>query len=321
MVGCVIVKDGKVIGEGFHEEFGKNHAEVNAIESVSDKNLLKGAELYVNLEPCSHHGKTPPCVDRILDVGIEKVVIAGQDPNVKVHGQGIAKLKNAGVEVESDVLHIGEEILNRRFRTYHEKKRPYIILKWAESGDGFMDIDRSQGEKGQFKISNQESQVLLHRWRSEEQAILIGTNTALNDDPSLTVRLVEGRNPLRLVLDLHARLPENLKLFSDSNKTVLYSYADGFSSDNMERVIVEEGKSVMESILSDLYRREVQSVIVEGGNKLLTSFIDANLWDEVRVFKSENKLGSGLKAPELNLESIAEEAIGNNTYHLFMKSE
>ena len=321
MVGCVVVKDGEIIGEGYHEEFGENHAEVNAIESVKDNNLLKGAELYVNLEPCTHHGKTPPCVDRILESNIGKVIIAGQDPNIKVHGKGIAKLKKAGVQVETEVLNIGEKILNRRFRTFHEKKRPYIILKWAESADGFMDIDRSDGEKGQFKISNQESQELLHKWRAEEQAILIGTNTALNDNPSMTVRLVEGRNPLRLVLDLNGRLSEDLKLFTDGNKTVLYSNVDGFASDNVERIIVEEGKNVIYSILNDLFIREIQSVIVEGGNKLLTSFIDAELWDEARVFKSEDKLVNGLKAPKLNLDSIAEEAVGDNTYHLFMKSE
>ena len=335
MVGCVIVKDGKVVGEGFHERFGQNHAEVNALESVDDIADLKGAELYVNLEPCVHHGKTPPCVDKIIESGIGKVIIAGRDPSKKVGGKGVSKLKQNGIEVEEDLHHIGEEILNRRFRTYHEKKRPYIILKWAETQDGYIDIDRSSGEKGQFRISNEESRLRLHKWRSQEQAIMIGTNTALNDNPSLTTRLVEGKNPLRIVLDLNKRLPDDLNLFTDGNRTVVYSKKNGIQSEVVERVILPEeadghtirraggelGNPGIDFVLKDLYKREIQSLIVEGGKQLLESFLKQNLWDEARIFRSADRLGKGLQSPRLPFDHVAEEAIGDNTFLLYFNRE
>ncbi|MFM7725884.1 MAG: bifunctional diaminohydroxyphosphoribosylaminopyrimidine deaminase/5-amino-6-(5-phosphoribosylamino)uracil reductase RibD, partial [Flavobacteriales bacterium] len=200
LVGCVIVHEGKVIGEGFHRQYGEAHAEVNAIASVERKELLRDSTLYVTLEPCAHFGKTPPCSNRILESKIPRVVIGCRDPFAAVNGKGIEQLRLAGVEVITDVLHEQCRHLNRRFFTFHEKKRPYVILKWAQSADGFMDIDRTSGQVGSFMISSVDTQVLVHSWRAQEAAILVGKNTFLNDNPSLTVRKATGRNPLRVVL-------------------------------------------------------------------------------------------------------------------------
>lgn len=312
MVGCVIVKDGKVIGEGFHRVFGESHAEVNAIESVADKSLLKGATLYVNLEPCSHYGKTPPCADRIIECGIEEVFISASDPSEKVAGKGIEKMQKAGLSVHSGLLKEREEQFNVRFRTYHLKKRPYIILKWAQTADGFMDVKRDEGMKGQFRISNEESKRLLHKWRSEEDSILIGTNTAINDDPSIDVRLVEGKNPLRLVMDLKSRLSENLKLLTDGKPTVIYTEAASTKKGSVEWVTVKTLNGVLHEVLADLFKREVQSVIVEGGQQVLKSFIDADLWDEARVFESPKELNEGLEAVTLPIPFAKSEDVGDN---------
>ena len=321
MVGCVIVKDGAIIGEGYHEKYGENHAEVNAIESVENAELLRGAEMYVNLEPCTHHGKTPPCVDRILEAGIGKVIIADSDPSEKVHGKGIEKLRTNGVLVETSVLLEEEHRINKRFRTYHEKKRPYIILKWAQTVDRFIDIDRAHGEKGQIKISNEACKRLLHKWRSEEQSIMVGTTTALNDDPSLNVRLVEGSNPLRVVLDRYNRLPQELKMFNDGNKTLLYSYHEGADVNNVERVILDGSSNILGKIMDDLYQREIQSLIVEGGRYLFTSFISQNLWDEIRIFQSQDELKTGLPAPELTQKEDSRLELDDNTYFLYLNKK
>lgn len=321
MVGAVIVKDDKIIGEGYHQKYGGNHAEVNAIENVNDQDDLKGATIYVNLEPCSHHGKTPPCANRIVESGISKVVISGSDPSLKVNGKGIEILKNAGIEVVTDVLNPNEEDLNRRFRVFHREKRPYIILKWAQSKDGFMDIKRGEGEKGQFQLSNEASKRLLHKWRSEEMAIMIGSNTAIIDNPSLNVRLVEGKDPLRVVIDLRSRLTSDLKLFNDGIKTLIYSEHLNEGNESVEYVLVNTSKGVLNEVLVDLYRRNIQSVIVEGGQALLTSFLDLDMWDEIRVFEALIELSEGLKAPNINLEPVAVDQVSDNILKIFKRLE
>lgn len=320
MVGSVIVKEGKIIGEGFHRKIGGKHAEVNAIESVTNISDLDNSTLYVNLEPCTHHGKTPPCVDRILQTGIKTVVIAGKDPSLKVNGKGIDILRTAGREVITGISTREEEFLNRRFRTYHEKKRPYVILKWAQSSDGYMDIDRKNGLTGQFRISSDASQRLLHKWRSEEQAIMVGTNTVLNDDPSLTVRLVEGKNPLRLILDLKGRLPQSLNVFNDGIRTLVYTHEEKDKFNNVEFVKINAEENTLNEVLNDLWKREIRSLIVEGGQKLLNSFIEADLWDEIRIFKSRIEISSGLKAPIIDRVMSSTMDLGTDSYVQYFRT-
>ena len=312
MVGAVIVRDGDIIGKGYHHEHGGDHAEVEALNSVSDPSLIKGSTIYVNLEPCVHHGNTPPCCDRIIESGISRVVVASTDPNELVNGRGVEKLRAAGVEVMTGVLEEEELNLNMRFRTFHQEQRPYIILKWARSADGFIDIDRKAGQRGQYRITGEESARLVHQWRAEEGAILIGTNTALNDDPSLTVRLVEGRNPLRCVIDLENRLPEDLKLFTDGIPTVLYTRKIRDLGPVVRCALVHSRENVVEAILRDLFDNSILSLIVEGGRELLTSFLDKGLWDEARVLVSERELGSGLREPSFDLKKCIESKAGKD---------
>ncbi len=318
LVGCVIVKDNKVIGEGYHREYGKNHAEINAIESVKDPADLKGSTLYVNLEPCSHFGKTPPCTDRIIESGISKVVIAGLDPSEKVNGKGVQKLEESGIEVVSGILKEGEIDSNRRFRTFHQKKRPYVILKWAQSKDGFIDKERKEGEKGQFRISNDATQRLLHLWRSQEMAIMVGKNTLLTDNPSLNVRLVDGRDPLRIVIDRKNDLPKDLKVFSDSCRTLVFNNEERDFPENIDHV---QGKRDLPEILKELHQRGNSSLFVEGGGKLLQSFIDADLWDEIRIFESQNDLENGLKAPEFKGREISRSDLQGNRILTYRNTE
>ena len=273
MVGAVIVRDGKIIGEGYHHRCGEAHAEVNAINSVNDKELLKSSTLYVNLEPCSHFGKTPPCADAIIRYGIPKVVIGSIDYHDKVNGNGVRKLREAGVEVMENVCREECEELNRRFFTFHRKHRPYIILKWAQTRDGFMDIDRGEDNVNSYWITNYALKVLTHKWRSEEDAILVGYRTMQNDRPQLTTREYPGKDPQRFVMqrgeDIDSPLP----------CTPL--------SDNAEEAVKE------------LYNLNVQSVIVEGGKKTLEKFLTAGLWDEARILVGNQQWGRGLPAPKL----------------------
>lgn len=273
MVGAVIVRDGKIIGEGYHHSCGEAHAEVNAINSVNDKELLKSSTLYVNLEPCSHFGKTPPCADAIIRYGIPKVVIGSIDYHDKVNGNGVRKLREAGVEVVENVCREECEELNRRFFSFHRKHRPYIILKWAQTRDGFMDIDRGEGNVNSYWITNYALKVLTHKWRSEEDAILVGYRTMQNDRPQLTTREYPGKDPQRFVMqrgeDIDSPLP----------CTPL--------SDNAEEAVKE------------LYNLNVQSVIVEGGKKTLEKFLTAGLWDEARILVGNQQWGRGLPAPKL----------------------
>lgn len=307
MVGSVIVHKGKIIGEGYHHKCGLPHAEVNAIESVADKSLLPESTLYVSLEPCSHFGKTPPCSDLIIQHKIPKVVICNVDPNPKVKGKGIEKLRNAGIEVITDVLREAGEELNKRFFMFYRKSRPYIILKWAQTQDGFIDIERAPGQQQRPTwITNEEARMLVHKWRSEEQAIMVGTNTAFLDNPKLNVRDWTGKHPTRIVIDRTLRLPQSLNLFDGSVPTIVFTQEETEDEENtnVEFVTIPFDEYLPEHILGELYRRQIQSLIIEGGAKLLNSFIDAELWDEARVFTGEKYFHSGVSAPKIPQKPI-----------------
>ena len=305
MVGCVIVHDNKIIGEGYHQKYGEAHAEVNAINSVQDKSLLKSSKLYVSLEPCNHFGKTPPCADLILEYEIPNVVIGIQDPFEKVNGSGIKKLMDAGVNVTSGVLEKECRDINKRFFTFHLEKRPYIILKWAQSKDGFI------GKKNQsVRISNELTRVINDTWRTQEDAVLIGGETARTDNPNLTVRSIEGRNPKRIVLSNSGDLSSKLNLFDGNAPTLVYSKSK-FNFPSSEYVEIPEGNNIT-FILSDLHQRNIQSVIVEGGSSILNHFIENNKWDEIRIFESEDMLEDGILAPTISSAISSIEQIDNN---------
>jgi len=313
LVGCVIVYDGKIIGEGYHEQYGQAHAEVNAINSVDDKSLLEKSTAYVTLEPCAHHGKTPPCADLLVQHQLKRVITANKDPYDKVSGQGIERLKQANIKVELGILaEIGENI-NRRFFTFHKKKRPYIILKWAQTTDGFIARENFDSKW----ISNEYSRKLVHKWRAEEAAILIGTNTAQYDNPSLNVRDWAGENPLRIVIDKSLRLPKTLNLFDGSIATVCYNLSTNAKYHNLEYVKLDDD-SFLDHLLQTLYERNIQSLIVEGGSRLINSFIEKELWDETRVFTSKIAFNKGISAPNMDFsKSIKQSVYGDKLELLF----
>ncbi|MCW5912038.1 MAG: bifunctional diaminohydroxyphosphoribosylaminopyrimidine deaminase/5-amino-6-(5-phosphoribosylamino)uracil reductase RibD [Cyclobacteriaceae bacterium] len=311
-VGCVIVKDGKIIGEGWHKQYGSAHAEVNAINGVADKNQLTGSTVYVNLEPCSHFGKTPPCADLLITHKVGKVVIANTDTNTLVGGKGIAKLKAVGIEVVQGVLEREGRELNKRFFTFHERQRPYIILKWAQTLDGF--IARANYESKW--ISHEQSRQLVHKWRSEEDAVLVGTKTAAHDNPLLTVRNWSGRNPVRLVIDRFLRLPDKLSLFDGSVKTICYNVLKHEEHANLMLVRLPENNFI-ESLLEHLVSIGLQSVMVEGGSTTLSLFLNAGLWDEARVFTSTRQFYTGIAAPAFTGSLVAEERIEADTLRVY----
>lgn len=310
MVGCVIVHAGKIIGEGYHERYGGAHAEVNAIRSVNDPSLLKEATLYVNLEPCAHYGKTPPCADLIIANKIPYVVIGTTDPFPEVSGRGIEKLMKAGIDVKLGILEDECRELNKRFFTFYEKKRPYIILKWAQTADGFTDLlrDENDHEKA-LQITNSASDRLSHQWRSEEQAIMVGKRTALLDNPRLTVRNVEGKNPLRVVTDKNLSLPAHYYLLDKSTPTLVFSSAGHESAPNLEYVKIDFDKKIIPQMLEVLYRKNIRSLIVEGGTQILNSFISAGMWDEARVFIAQKNTGEGVNAPLLDAKPAGQKDI------------
>lgn len=294
MVGCVVVHDGQIIGEGWHRQYGGPHAEVNAIAAVEDKSLLPKSRVYVTLEPCSHFGKTPPCADLLISSGVKDVVICNTDPNPLVAGRGIKKLFEAGAHVKVGVLEEEGLELNKRFFTFHAQKRPYILLKWAETADGYI----AAADYRQEQISGKLAQRVVHKWRSEEQAIMIGSRTALYDNPRLNTRLWGGRSPLRVVIDKNLLLPGHLHLFDRRQPTVVYNHRKQEASENLDFVQLREQEPLLPQIMQDLHQRNVLSVMVEGGTFLLESLLQANLWDEAIVLKSRHKtLGSGIKAP------------------------
>lgn len=304
LVGCVIVHNGKIIGEGWHKKYGGPHAEVNAVAAVADKSMLSSSTVYVNLEPCAHHGKTPPCADMLVAHRVKKVVISNVDSNVLVAGKGIEKLRNAGIEVVTGVLETEGLHLNRRFFTFMEKHRPYIILKWAQTSDGF--ISRNDSEPSQ--VSNDLAKKLVHRWRTEEDAFLIGTQTAAADNPRLNVREWTGRDPVRIVIDRYLRLDKSLHLFDESQRTIIYN------------TIKDEGDYVkindMQDIVSDLYKKKIQSVVVEGGTKTIELFMGLGLWDEARVLVSNSEFRAGVRAPAISGTPTSTN-IGNNKMLLY----
>jgi len=308
MVGSVIVYEGKIIGEGYHENYGKSHAEVNAINNVKDKSLLSKSTLYVNLEPCAHFGKTPPCSNLIIEHKISKVVIGCIDSFSEVAGKGIAKMENAGIEVIVGVLEKESRALNKRFFTFHEKERPYIILKWAESKDGFI---APKNQTAPFWMTSSESKKLVHQWRAEEDAILVGRVTVEKDNPSLTVREVKGNSPIRIVIDKELKLSSELNLFDSAAKTIIFNAKKTEVIDS-NYFIKTDFKDLLNNILEELYKQHIQSVIVEGGTKTLQSFIDENMWDETRIFTANKTLTDGIKAPTVNGKIISEEKIGED---------
>lgn len=295
LVGSVIVHDGKIIGEGYHHKAGENHAEINAINSVKNKELIPESTIYVSLEPCAHYGKTPPCALKIKELGFKKVVIGAMDSHDKVNGKGEKIIQEAGIEVISGILENECIELNKRFFTFHEKKRPYIILKWAESGDGFLDRD--------FKptaISNSLVNQFVHQVRADEHAILVGTQTALNDNPGLTVRNVEGINPVRILIDFDLKVPEHFSLYNKEARTLIFNSVKEETQEYIQFITIDK-ENFLPDLMNALYKEQIQSVIIEGGRFTLQQFIDADLWDEAIVIKNEGLiLENGTKAPEFN---------------------
>ena len=297
VVGAVIVCNGVIIGEGYHVRCGEAHAEVNAIRSVKNPELLKQSTIYVSLEPCSHYGKTPPCADLIIEKQIPRIVIGCQDPFAKVAGRGIQKLKDAGREVFVGVLEEECKALIRRFITFHTDHRPYITLKWAESADGYIDRLRTDGQP--VILSNPLTSMLVHKRRAEHSAILVGTHTALLDNPSLSVRNWYGHSPLRLVIDRRLELPASLHLFDKSIPTLVFTEEKHPSYPNLEYIQLDWHQNILPKMMQVLYERNQQSLLVEGGSYLIQSLIEANLWDEIYVEQSPICLGSGVKAPSV----------------------
>jgi len=307
MVGAVLVYEGRIIGEGYHQQYGGPHAEVNCINSVKeqDKDKISGSVLYVSLEPCNHFGKTPPCTDMIIANQIPEVVIGCRDPFKEVDGKGIEKLKAAGVKVIYGILEKECKQLNKRFFTFHIKHRPYIILKWAETADGKI----AGNGTDRLYISNEQTNRLVHKWRSEEASILVGTNTALLDDPELTTRNWNGPSPVRSVVDLELKLPLSLRVFNDKQRTIIFNTIKHDEQENLIYYQLTEDVNLVHQIVNALYQMKIQSVIVEGGARLLQSFIDEGMWDEVRIIKNEELIiNNGLSAPEL-LNRNAEQEI------------
>ena len=290
MVGSVVVHQGEIIGEGWHKKAGEPHAEVNAIASVKDKSLLENSTIYVSLEPCNHFGKTPPCSQLIVKHNIPKVVVGCVDPFDQVSGAGLATLRSAGIDVISGVLEKECIALNKRFFCFHQKKRPYVILKWAQSQDGFLAPYKAERTKqAPVFLSTKEEQILVHQWRTEEQSIAVGAQTVVDDNPQLTTRWVKGKQPIRLVLDPKGRLDKHYSVFDTTAKTHHLTL----------NTIQGELAQYLPSVLDYLYQNNIQSVLVEGGRKTLDHFIHAKLWDEARIFATDKKLGEGITAPQL----------------------
>ena len=320
MVGAVLVYGDRIIGEGYHQKYGQAHAEVNCINNVDEehKHLIPESTIYVSLEPCSHFGKTPPCADLIIEKRVRKVVIGCKDIFKEVAGRGIQKLQNAGVEVVTGVLEKECAALNKRFFTFHEKFRPYIILKWAQSINN--KISTAGNER--IFISNDYSNRLVHKWRSEEAAILIGTNTALKDDPLLTTRLWQGKNPVRIIIDKALRLPASLKAFNEDAKTIVYNLVKNSNEGNLVHIKLEKEK-FLDQLLHSLFEMNIQSVLVEGGTTISQSFIDLNIWDEARTITNEMLIiENGISAPEpKNFVLEKQEKFENNLLSYFKNQQ
>jgi diaminohydroxyphosphoribosylaminopyrimidine deaminase / 5-amino-6-(5-phosphoribosylamino)uracil reductase len=322
MVGAVLVHEDRIIGEGYHRQYGGPHAEVQCVNSVkeADRHLVPQSVMYVSLEPCAHFGKTPPCADLIISQKIPQVVIGCRDPFKQVDGKGVEKLQQAGVQVTLGVLEQDCKTLNKRFITFHTQHRPYIILKWAQTANGKM-----AGDAGaeRLLISNEVANRLVHKWRSEEAAILVGTNTALFDDPALTTRLWQGPDPVRLVVDMNLRLPSSLQLFNKQVKTIVFNSLRHEEQENLLYYQVTRDVNLVHQLVHALYQLKIQSVLVEGGAQLLQSFIDDGLWDEMRVI-TNNKLvvAHGLPAPRMQSgQLLKQESFFADTLHYFVNPQ
>ena len=311
MVGCVIVHENKIIGEGWTQLYGNAHAEVHAIDNVVRKELLSKSVAYVTLEPCSHFGNTPPCVDLLIQHQLKRVVVACIDPNPIVSGKGISRLKEAGVEVDIGLMESEAQEFNRRFFTSLNKARPYIILKWAETFDGFI----AKNNYDSKWISNEYSRKLVHQWRAEEDAIMVGTNTAKYDDPTLNVRDWQGSDPIRIVIDKQLTLDKKSKIFNGSQPTICYNLLEDKSDGTTVFVRLEE-RNFIETLMSDLNTRKIQSVLVEGGTFLLQSLINADLWDEARIFIGNTTFGEGIVAPQVEGMFVSKQDIMGDTLKL-----
>lgn len=318
MVGSVITYKGKIIGEGYHRKAGEPHAEVNSVNSVKNKEFLEEATLYVNLEPCAHRGRTPACSKMIVDLKIPRVVIGCRDSFDKVDGKGIEMMQKAGIDVTVGVLEKESRELNKRFFTFYEKKRPYIILKWAQTLDGFIDFERKKDTPIHPNwITDEYARVSVHKMRAEEQSILVGTNTAEKDNPVLNVRDWAKKPPLRIVFDRKLSLSKNLSLFDGTLPTLILTENEKNSKKNLKFLKVIFDKTLLKQLFSYLYKAEIQSIIIEGGTKTINSFIETNFWDEAKVFIGNKFFHNGVKAPEINLKPLNEENISGSKLFTF----
>ncbi len=307
MVGAIIVHNDRIIGEGYHRKFGEPHAEVNAINAVKNQPLLQEATLYVSLEPCTHYGKTPPCTELIISKKIPRVVIATMDPNPMISGKGIQRMQNAGIEIKEGILEKEAKELNRVFFVNQLCQRPYIILKWAQSNDGFIDIMRSSlAEKTPAKISNEITETIVHKIRTQVQGIMVGTHTVIKDNPRLTVRKWFGENPIRIVIDRKCIIPSDANIFNNEAKTLVFTeYSDyHVKKENVKPIVIDFSKNTTEQIMKHVYEENIGSVLIEGGSRMLTSFISDNLWDEAYIEISSKELKNGIKAPRIDGDKI-----------------
>jgi diaminohydroxyphosphoribosylaminopyrimidine deaminase/5-amino-6-(5-phosphoribosylamino)uracil reductase len=321
MVGSVIVFEGKIIGEGYHLKAGKSHAEVIAIDKVVDKTLLKMSTLYVNLEPCSHFGKTPPCADYIIANKIPRVVIGTIDTNDKVAGQGVKKLRKAGIEVRIGFLEEECRRLNRRFFIFHERERPYITLKWAQSGDGYLDIIRNENHKpGPNWITGNPERVLVHKWRAEEQSILVGAGTVRADSPRLDVREWKGSNPLKLILSSSGLINNDHSVRNTNTRVIVFTHNVNSDIQDAEKIILRNDRPSSVQISDFLFNENIQSLFIEGGAKVLSHFISTGLWDEARIFTGKDYFKDGVKAPDINGRLFSKTIFGLSTLEIYLKN-
>ncbi len=314
MVGCVVVHNERILGEGWHQRYGDWHAEVNAIRAVADESLLPESTVYVTLEPCAHFGKTPPCADLLVDKKVKRVVVAAADTNPLVGGKGIARLRAAGIAVTTGVLEKEARWQNRRFFTFMEKQRPYVILKWAQTADGFI----ARPDFNSRWISGELARRLVHKWRGEEASIMVGTNTAHYDNPHLNVRNWSGDDPIRIVIDRNLRLSPSLHLFDQTQVTLCYNLQKDESSDYVQYIRCQNPETLIPEIMADLYRRKVQTVFVEGGSVLLQECIDQQVWDELRIFTSEKTFGKGICAPHFGGSLVGKQQLEQDLLSVFV---
>ncbi len=319
MVGAVLVHNGRIIGEGWHKHYGQAHAEVNCLQNVAetDWQLIPESVMYVSLEPCAHYGKTPPCATRLVQEHVKEVIICNDDPFDKVAGRGMEILKQAGIPVTSGLLAPEGKWLNRRFFCFHEQQRPYIILKWAKTNNGFL----APADSSRMQLTGKPAQELVHKWRAEEAAIMVGTTTARNDNPQLTARLVQGAQPLRIVLDRQLTLPANLNIYANDAPTWIVNEGKETVEGHVSFIKLDFNNMLLEQLMHRLYNAGIQSVIVEGGARLLNSFIEIGLWDEARVFTAPVQLGNGIHAPVFNTNAVFKTAIGEDALKLYVNDK